>query len=259
MIILRLFRLGPHLSDMLACSPHISGASCSLYCTIMPSNSKHLWIMPFLKALSKICALMYDMALKSHSWRYRNFCALNLLIACHLWQIMCLALYYMYATACSTGFRENFSFMAHERTTHISQRGKQPRALCSSVVPETTIRQGNSKSLLVTTHSLSETVGLNENALNRFSWHLSVVWPCWRKFVTDGALWGFRSPSLSQWKIIFFWCIWILIWKSQLSLWHHVCLDDHCAPRHELNLWIISQFQLIGFLYRSCYDHDVCS
>lgn len=202
MTVLRLFRLGLHLPDMLEYCTHISGVSSSLYYTIMQSNSKHLWIMPFPKALSKICALRYGMAENSHSWGHRNFCGLKLLIACHLWQIMCLALYYMYGPACSTGFRGNLSFMANERTMHTSQRGKQPIVLCSSVVTEATIRHGNAKGLMVTTHSLSDTVGLNENGLNRLKWHLQ-----WcgllEKVCHWRCTWGFRSPSLSQWKIIF--------------------------------------------------------
>jgi hypothetical protein len=85
---------------------------------------------------------------------------------------------------------------------------------------------------------------------------LEYVWPCWRKCVTGGGLWGFRSWSQAIGSFLLLPAD--LVVELSNPLQHHVCIPL-CHDDNGLNIWTMNQSQLNSFLYKSCLCHGFSS
>ena len=91
--------------------------------------------------------------------------------------------------------------------------------------------------------------GLNKNVPHR---SVEEVWPCWRKCVTGGRLWGFRNSSQAQ-------CLFFFLLPADLNVKLSATYSATCLPvyyydsHHEengLNPWTCKQAPIKCFLIR---------
>ena len=74
------------------------------------------------------------------------------------------------------------------------------------------------------------------------------MWPCWRRYVTGGGLWGFKSPHQTQSHSL---CLLHVDQDAKLSATAPApCLTAFCHDDHGLTYKTVSKPQLNAFFYK---------